>query len=89
MGRVDGGCGGEDGEEQKRNRFPMQMCFLRPKNMNESGASSIECSVARRHVRWWLAWPLAMRRARISIESSYSKFAVRLLTCHEKIVAHS
>ena len=49
MGRVDGGCGGEDGEEQKRNRFPMQMCFLRPKNMNESGASSIECSATRRN----------------------------------------
>ena len=86
MGRVDGGCGGEDGEEQKRNRFPMQMCFLRPKNMNESGASSIE--TARRGAGRFGGAPL-MRRARISIESSYSKFAVRLLTCHEKIVAHS
>ena len=53
VGRVDGGCGGEDGEEQKRNRFPMQMFFLRPKNMNESGASSIETArggLAERHL---------------------------------------
>ena len=58
--------------------------------MNESGASSIESSAARRDAAACaVAWPLAMRRARISIESSYSKFAVRLLTCHEKIVAHS